>query len=952
MIVDPAVIPGLLLLAAELVALAAVGYIIVRVVLRQGDDRVALAQGLVVGLALWGLIVNFVIYVVPGLAGALVGWGVMLALGAVLARRAPRPVRPRPRVAAGFAVVVLALMWAALASRQLIVIPDPPIHLGLAATIRAGGFPPELPWHADTLVRYHHGTDLLVGLLAPPFGPDLAFVSELLGAYAWTSLFLIVAAAVLQRGSLVGALVAVPLMLSSGLWTFTNVGPGVVQLPIPAGLPEAGLRASLGDVYWPHVELSSTAHSSDVLADIWKPGFPLSYAVTFIVLSHAAQSDRWSRGANVALAAMVGFLGLLSTTLVPVVGLLWAGLAALHFLRLRRIGPTSSAALESVLGPALAVLLLLGGGGAFTGVLDGAPPSGLEVAPGLDSTQWHVLGSFDARPGGLGLLGLGPLALAGVAIALARRDRLVLSLAAGSVLFVAVWLALTYPPAPWDINRLAGHARNLSLMALLLAMSSRLAELPPGRWRAAVGALLVGLVVWPTVVTPARNLGLAIGNGVQLANARWVQHELIDRGETVPMRRFQLRALTGPVADYIRDHTDVNARVLATEWPYTNVFLATGRPNNAGFADVVYLLYHPGPEYWDARHYLDPAAIRRLGLEYVHATDTWAAELPDRAKDWLADPSMFELLIRADDEALYRIRPAFLDLEVAPHPESFEALRAVPPSTVVYLAPQTLWLERLRVASVLPHARLVGAISALPLHVRTPEPWTVEPLDEQAPDLIVLPASVELWTWAFPPSARQPIWRNDEIAVYAPDGAVAPITPPQAALEAPPVTVRVSADGVADGRIAFTGAFANQSPERWTGQDWVIVQVDDGPWAIPTRFHDHGRGPEIAKWFDGLFSSGAATSSHTYELDVHAPSLAVRHDSGALVPLTASEGDLGVGTWVLALRLQHEWQPEHWREVAFIPVVTINVSDAGDVSFSIYEAVPGDTQRSRTPATP
>ena len=67
-------------------------------------------------------------------------------------------------------------------------IPDPPIHLGLAATFRAGGFPPELPWNAGTLVRYHHATDMLVGLLTPPFGPDLAFVSELLGAYAWTTL--------------------------------------------------------------------------------------------------------------------------------------------------------------------------------------------------------------------------------------------------------------------------------------------------------------------------------------------------------------------------------------------------------------------------------------------------------------------------------------------------------------------------------------------------------------------------------------------------------------------------------------------------------------------------------------------------------------------------------------------------------------------------------------------
>ncbi|MDE2990052.1 MAG: hypothetical protein OXU21_03155 [Chloroflexota bacterium] len=943
MIVDPAVIPGLLLLAAELVALAAVGYVVARVVLRQDDERVALAQGLVVGLALWGVIVNFVMYVVPGLAGAAVGWVVTLALGAVLVWRAPGAIRPQPRVAAGFIVAVLALMWAALASRQLLVIPDPPIHLGLAATIRAGGFPPELPWHAGTLVRYHHGPDLLVGLLAPPTGPDLAFVSELLGAYAWTSLVLIVAAAVLQRGSLVGALVAVPLMLSSGLWTFTNVGPGVVQLPIPAGLPEAGLRASLGDVYWPHVELSSTAHISDVVADIWKPGFPLSYAVTFIVLSHAAQSDRWSRGASVALAALVGFLGLLSTTLVPIAGILWAGLAALHFQRIRRTGSTASATLESGLGPALAVLLLLGGGGAFTGVLDGAPPSGLDVAPGLDSTQWHVLGSFDARPGGLGLLGLGPLALAGLAVALARRDRLVLSLAAGAALLVALWLALTYPPAPWDLNRLAGHARNLSLVALLLAMSSRLADLPPGRWRVAVGVLIAGLIVWPTIVTPVRNLGLAIGNGVQLANARWVQQELIDRGETVPMRRFQLRALTGPMAEYIRDHTDVDARVLATEWPYWNVFLGPGRPNNAGFADVIYLIYHPGPEYWDARHYLEPAAIRRLRLEYVHATDTWTAGLPDRAKAWLADPSFFELLIRDGDEALYRIQPAFLALEVAPHPESFEALRAVPPSASVYLGPQTLWLERLRVASVLPHARLVGDISARPLHLRTPEPWTVEPLGDDVPDLIVLPAAVEPWTWAFPPHARQPIWRNSEIAVYAPGGAVAPITPPRVELDAPPVTVEIADARLDDGRIAFTASFDNQAPERWTGQDWVVAPVDTRPWELPATFADGGRGPGIAKWFAGLISPTMATSTHAYEFDVPASRLAVRNQRGELAPLDASDGEVGTGAWVLALRLQHEWRPNHWREAAFIPVLRIGVSDDGNVTFEVFEEVRGES---------
>ena len=45
MTVDPAVIPGLLLLAAELLALAAVGYVVARVALRQTDDRLALGRG-------------------------------------------------------------------------------------------------------------------------------------------------------------------------------------------------------------------------------------------------------------------------------------------------------------------------------------------------------------------------------------------------------------------------------------------------------------------------------------------------------------------------------------------------------------------------------------------------------------------------------------------------------------------------------------------------------------------------------------------------------------------------------------------------------------------------------------------------------------------------------------------------------------------------------------------
>ena len=53
MTVDAAAIPGLMFLGLELLALAGVGFVVARVGLRQDDDPMALAQGLVIGLALW-----------------------------------------------------------------------------------------------------------------------------------------------------------------------------------------------------------------------------------------------------------------------------------------------------------------------------------------------------------------------------------------------------------------------------------------------------------------------------------------------------------------------------------------------------------------------------------------------------------------------------------------------------------------------------------------------------------------------------------------------------------------------------------------------------------------------------------------------------------------------------------------------------------------------------------
>ena len=938
MTIDPAVIPGLLLFAAQLAALAAIGYVVARVVLRQDDERMALAQGLVVGLALWGLVTNFVLYVVPGLAGAAVGWGVMLALGAILAWRAPRPHRPRSRTVAGFVVAVLALAWAGLASRQQLPLTDPQIHLGLSAWMRAGGFPPEAPWSAGVPLRYHHGVDLLVGLLAPPRGPDLAFVNELLGVYAWVSLVLVVVTALAARGSWRIALLLAPLLLSTGLWTWVSAASGILQTPVPAGLPDAGLRASLGEIYWP-VEWQLSAAKASTLPNIWKPGFPLAYALAIVVLERAAQTGSRSWPAHLTLAGLIGFSGLLATTLTPLVLVLWAGLEAADLGRLRRERALAwSAVVRPGAGLALAVVLLLAGGGRLSGLLADSASSGLGFWWDGDPRGWRLLGVFEARPGGVGLLALGPVVAAGLAALLAWRDRLVTALAAGAVLLAVAWLLLRYEPFPVDLDRLTGHARNLALVALLLALSTRLAGLRP-RWRGAAGVLLAGLIIWPTVGGQVRSLGLALGEGVEIANAGVVGPEA---ASTYGSGRAAMPDMSARVAAYIRDHTAVDARVFVPEEPSWRVAAVTGRPNNAGFPGVIHMIYQLGIDYLDAREFLEPGAMRRLGIDYVYATDAWVARLPERAAGWLADPGLFELLVRDGPVAFYRVRPAFLALEVSPTPASYAALRSLPGSAVVYVAPQTPPLQGLLVASALSHTRLSGQIDAHDLHLATPATWTVEPLGERVPDLLVLPTAVEPWTGMFPPVGRQPIWRNRSVAIYAPSGSVAPIVPPPPQPDPPAVGVRVSDVRAADGRITFAATVDNRSPDRWTGQDWVVLAVADSPWSLPLALPSTGLAPpEAVAWFDGWLGPSATTTTHTYEFDARASRLAVANREGVFAAMASSGAGPVAGDWVLAIRLRHEYEPATWRDAAVIPVVGFTMSEDGEVDFETFDTVPG-----------
>ena len=106
------------MLALELLALAVFGFIVARVALRQTDHCQTLAQSLVIGPALWGLSVNFLLHLFPGMAGALAGWVVVLGLGGGLAWRQQQALRIPPQTLAAFGLAGAAIFWIALASRQ------------------------------------------------------------------------------------------------------------------------------------------------------------------------------------------------------------------------------------------------------------------------------------------------------------------------------------------------------------------------------------------------------------------------------------------------------------------------------------------------------------------------------------------------------------------------------------------------------------------------------------------------------------------------------------------------------------------------------------------------------------------------------------------------------------------------------------------------------------------
>ena len=923
MTVDPSILPGFVLLAGELLLLSAVGYVFARVALRQSTVPLALAQGLVIGPALWGLLDNFILHLIPGLAGALATWILTLVLAGALARRSATSLRVPARTLGGFSLATLGVFWVALASRQLLSLPDEDIHLAISATIRAGQFPPVLSWIPEQPLPYHYGADLLIGLLTPPVGPDFAFSTEILGAFLWTGLVLVVATTLMRHAG-ASALAVAPLLLTAGAWSLIWYAdaPHILHVTVPAGLPGAGIRASLGEVYWPSVSLPWTWPGEASPPNIWKPPFVHSYALGFIVLERAAAAYDTTGRSRWSLALLVGFMGLMAEEIALLVLALWVGLEILRLFHARPMQTTNRRiVLRAAAGPLLAVLLLVLGGGVITSMLTGAEGKELSLGWHADAGIRRPLGGFDSIPGGVGILGLGVLPVALAAVLLARRNQLALSLAAASGGFLVAALVLQYEPAG-EVTRLDGHARNFALLALLVTLSVSLPRLRP-RWRYATLAIFAALVIWPTIITPTRSMALALSRGVHLANAQQNEREfdewVMGRAVIKPLRSERIAA-------YIRNQTAIDARVFSPH-PH-GVTVSTGRPNASGFPTLIHLFAITGAEYEDTLRFLEPSAVQRLGFRYLHASDEWVTGLPNRAKQWLQRPDLFELLVREGPDALYRIQPAFLQLTPAPDAQSYEALRRrVPVGATVHVPTPTSPLTAIRIAYVLPQARILGALDPHVHYSLTNIP--TEPLAGRLPDIVVVERDI---SFDISPLEFTPIWWNHAAVAYATGpGRAAAVDPPPESVSY--VSVRLSNVSQHDARISFTVHFVNHAPGQWTGQDWLLVRVEESDWQLPSDFESDGYTLVGARWFGGQLSPSVPETSIRYRFDASTDQLEAQDLIGGFAELPTSGGALEPADYVLVARLQRDYL-----QAAIVPVLRVRITEPGSASFTFDES--------------
>ena len=139
-----------------------------------------------------------------------------------------------------------------------------------------------------------------------------------------------------------------------------------------------------------------------------------------------------------------------------------------------------------------------------------------------------------------------------------------------------------------------------------------------------------------------------------------------------------------------------------------------------------------------------------------------------------------------------------------------------------------------------------------------------------------------------------------------------------------------------DERVTFTVTLTNRAPDRWSGQDWLVL-----PTTASVPVYPGFGGPSPVLWFAGEMASWQGTQRQTYEFDPRMPSLAVRAEDGSGGEAGASGGTpLGPGRWTLVLRLIRGVDRVTYvaqEQAAFIPVMQLEISESGDVSYEVYD---------------
>ena len=726
-------------------------------------------------------------------------------------------------------------------------------------------------------------------------------------------------------------LILTPLLLTTGTWTLLRLEeaiPNILTIPIITSFAEVRLLESLGDIWWPEIAHEWDSRLEGAPANIWKPQFVLAYGLALVVLWNAASNNRTrSRWSAPTLAALVGFLGVLSEELALLSVILWIGLEASYIVpALARHSLSWSSGVISTVGPGTALLLLAVGGGALTATLLGEPRNSISISWIRNPLGRESLGGLESFSPGIGIMGVGAVTASAVAALFALRDRLVLALAIGSFVCMIAALSITYEASPMDVTRFDGHARNFALLALLLAVAILLskARMP---WLGAVAAVVVTLIVWPSIARPARTIALGVSYGVHFSNPNPGVEADDFNPENYDLTRLAIRPLvSGSVVNHIRDRTDTSTRILS---PHpVEMSILTGRPNASGLAGHIHLFRVDGAEYTDAIRYLEPRAIRRRGFRYVHATNAWINGLPIHARRWLENPILFERVVQTSVDALYRVQPGFLDLNEIYDLDSYESLRqSIPTLSSVFLAPGILPKVARRIASSLSHTQLFGTLDWSNTHLLTN--FSIRPLGHLSPDFVAIPTRQA--PAAFSESSRLPIWWSSEVAVYAVDGTTTPLSSPPRQ----DFSIRVSDVQIAKGRIAFTATFTDRASHLWQGQDWVVVETDDSPWRLPYRFGTATYTSVFVRWFDGQVQPVPETDTHEYlflyEFEPRTGTLALWDGSG-YSSLSQAQPQLRPGNWMLAARPNINRE-----EVGLIPVLQFTLTEDGDFTYKVYE---------------